>query len=308
MINFRYHVVTLTAVFLALAIGLVLGTAALNGTLTDNLNDQVGELRKSNEQYRGQVQHLTSEANKKEDFDRQLAPRILAGTLAKRSVLVLALPGADDKAVDGTEQMLGYSGAKLAGEVRLTNTFTDPKNNDALTDLASAKLPVDIHTTLPNNADGVESSSALLAAVLLTQKHTVSKDSRTTVLTAYATGQNLIVGKAVRAPAEAVVVVSGPPATDPDAAKRNAAALTVVRQFAKAGQTVLAGPGTSGQGNTVGAVRGDDTLNPTVSTVDTLNLVQGQITTVLALSAQLSGTVGQYGLGDGATQLLPTTS
>jgi len=31
VINFRYHVVSLTAVFLALAIGLVVGTAALNG-------------------------------------------------------------------------------------------------------------------------------------------------------------------------------------------------------------------------------------------------------------------------------------
>lgn len=305
MINFRYHVVSLTAVFLALAVGLVLGTAALNGTLTDNLNDQVGELRKSNEQYRGQVQHLTQEANKKEDFDRQLAPRILAGTVKDRRVLVLALPGADDKAISGTEQMLGYGGATVTGEVKLTSTFTDPANSDALGDLASAKLPVDIHTTLPNNADGVESSAALLAAVLMKQTRAVSKDSRTTVLTAYSTGQNLTVGKAVTGPAEAVVVVAGTPATDNDAAKRNAASLTVVRQFAKAGQTLVAGPGTSGDGNVIAAVRGDGALSSSVSTVDTLNLVQGQITTVLALAEQLAGTAGQYGLGDGAADLLP---
>ena len=37
MINFRYHVVSLTAVFLALAIGLVVGTAALNGPVADSL-------------------------------------------------------------------------------------------------------------------------------------------------------------------------------------------------------------------------------------------------------------------------------
>ncbi len=41
VINFRYHVVSLTAVFLALAIGLVVGTAALNGPVADSLNDQV---------------------------------------------------------------------------------------------------------------------------------------------------------------------------------------------------------------------------------------------------------------------------
>ena len=44
MINFRYHVVSLTAVFLALAIGLVVGTAALNGPAADALNDQVDAL------------------------------------------------------------------------------------------------------------------------------------------------------------------------------------------------------------------------------------------------------------------------
>ena len=41
MINFRYHVVSLTAVFLALAIGLVVGTAALNGPVADSLRGQV---------------------------------------------------------------------------------------------------------------------------------------------------------------------------------------------------------------------------------------------------------------------------
>lgn len=41
MINFRYHVVSLTAVFFALAIGLVVGTAALNGPVADSLRDVV---------------------------------------------------------------------------------------------------------------------------------------------------------------------------------------------------------------------------------------------------------------------------
>ena len=55
MINFRYHVVSLTAVFLALAIGLVVGTAALNGPVADSLNNQVTSLRKDNTQLRDTV-------------------------------------------------------------------------------------------------------------------------------------------------------------------------------------------------------------------------------------------------------------
>ena len=74
MINFRYHVVSLTAVFLALAIGLVVGTAALNGPAANELHDQVNQLSKSNSQMRARVNSLTSEVNQKEQFATDIAP------------------------------------------------------------------------------------------------------------------------------------------------------------------------------------------------------------------------------------------
>lgn len=302
MINFRYHVVSLTAVFLALAVGLVLGTAALDGTRTDALSERVGGLRKSNAQYRGQVRHLTAELRNKQAFDRQLAPRIVAGTLTGRTVLVLAMPGADPEELRGTGQMLGVAGATVTGEVRLTDAFTDPANRDALGDLASAKLPVDIHAPGAGRGDGAAAAAALLAAALTKGQTPVSADSRTTVLTAYSTGGNLVVERKVRRLAGAVVVVAGPPATGRDAASRSRASVSVVRAFARSASVVVAGPGTSG--SLVGAVRRDGRLSRAVSTVDS-DLVQGRITSVLALSAQLSGSVGQYGLDAGATALVP---
>ena len=68
MINFRYHVVSLTAVFLALAIGLVVGTAALNGPVADSLEDQVDALSKDNSNLRDQVNQYRDEVNREEDF------------------------------------------------------------------------------------------------------------------------------------------------------------------------------------------------------------------------------------------------
>jgi hypothetical protein len=50
VINFRYHVVSLTAVFLALAIGLVVGTAALNGPVADSLKNQISALKQGQQQ------------------------------------------------------------------------------------------------------------------------------------------------------------------------------------------------------------------------------------------------------------------
>jgi hypothetical protein len=302
VINFRYHVVSLTAVFLALAVGLVLGTAALNGTLTDNLHDQVTSLSKSNEQLRGDLKHADQAANAKEQYLEQVAPQLLAGKLTNKRVLVVTLPDADSKQISGTIEKLGFAGAKVTGQVQLTNTFTDPAQADAMADLAH-KAPADIKG-LPNSSDGVVMSSALLAHVL-TDKGSVSDPDRVNVLSSYGVAQYVVETSKVTGPAEAVVVIAGPPSTDKDAAKRNAALLTVVKEFGKETPLVVAGEGTSGDGNLLSAVRGDTNLTKQVSTVDTLNLVQGQIVTAQALAAEIAGTSGQYGTGDGATALAP---
>ena len=44
MIDFRYHVVSLVAVFLALALGVLLGTTQLSGVVSDDLRGQVRQL------------------------------------------------------------------------------------------------------------------------------------------------------------------------------------------------------------------------------------------------------------------------
>ena len=92
MINFRYHVVSLTAVFLALAIGLIVGTAALNGPAADELKHQVNQLSAENTQYRDQVNALESEVAAEGAVRHRGSPRqLLAGKLAGRRVLVVSM-------------------------------------------------------------------------------------------------------------------------------------------------------------------------------------------------------------------------
>ena len=47
MIDFRYHLVSLISVFLALAVGVVLGAGPLQNSLGTALNDQVTALREN---------------------------------------------------------------------------------------------------------------------------------------------------------------------------------------------------------------------------------------------------------------------
>jgi hypothetical protein len=309
VINFRYHVVSLTAVFLALAIGLVVGTAALNGPVADSLSDNVNALRKDNRQLRETVSSLQEEANREEEYATEAAPIMLAGKLTGRRILVVTTPTGDDH-VDGVVEMLELAGATVTGRVDIEDKFVNPDNSVDLLELADrASQPTIPSTDLPNNVEGVETSSALLASALLDRpadRTQVSPLDLRALLAAYASaGYISVKDDKVSGPAEAVVVVSGPPHTDSDSAQKDEAVVTVVAQLDNAGPVIVSGSW-GGNGNLVGAVRGDPALSKTISTVDNGNTKWGQVVTALAVVEQLvDDKAGPYGLNAGAVDLMP---
>jgi hypothetical protein len=307
VINFRYHVVSLTAVFLALAIGLVVGTAALNGPVADSLSDNVNALRKDNQQLRETVGSLQEEVNREEDFATESAPILLNGKLAGRRILLLTLPSGRDH-VDGVADMLRMAGAEVTGRIDVQDKFVNPDNSVELLGLAVRAAQPTVPTTgLPGNSDGVETSSALLASALIDRPAgpPVTDADRRAVLAAYSTPGYIAVTDRITGSAEAVVLVSGQPYVDRDSAKKDESVVTMADQFDKLGLLVIAGSG-SGAGNVVAAVRGDPALSKTVSTVDNANTSAGQVVTALATIEQVGlKKAGQYGLGAGATSLMP---
>ncbi|MGR6318753.1 copper transporter [Micromonospora soli] len=309
MINFRYHVVSLTAVFLALAIGLVVGTAALNGPVADSLKENVNALRKDNSQMRQSVNSLQKELDMEEDFAAEMAQVVLPGKLTGRRVLVLSLPSGRDH-TEGVVKMLQLAGANVTGRIDVQDKFINPDSNNNLLELAvTAARPNSVPTSgLPGNGHGVETSSALLASVLLDRPQgspAVTEADRRAVLQAYATAGYLTPEDKVSGAAEAVVLVSGQPYVDKDSAKKDESVVKVAEQFDRTGAIVVGGMGSAG-GNVVAVVRGDPVLSQTISTIDNANTVQGQLVTTLALVQQLTEKkAGQYGVGDNAAALLP---
>ena len=136
MINFRYHVVSLTAVFLALAIGLVVGTAALNGPVADSLKSQITALNKDNGNKRDQINQYREELNSNQVFATEVAPALLNGKLTGRKLLVVELPGTADYA-EGVVSMLKVAGATVTARVTVQDKFFDPSMAAELLDLAS---------------------------------------------------------------------------------------------------------------------------------------------------------------------------
>jgi hypothetical protein len=307
VINFRYHVVSLTAVFLALAIGLVVGTAALNGPVADSLKDQLSALKNDNSNKRDQVNQYREELNRNQDFATEIAPTVLNGKLTGRKLLVVALPGTADY-VDGVVAMLKVAGATVTAKVSVQDKFFDPTVEYELLDLASQSSQVSIPMEgLPVNSDGVETASAQLALGLLqrTNGGQATANDLTALLTAYTKQSYLKVDNGAVGGADGTVIISGAPATDKDATKKSQSAVTVADQFHKNRPVVVAGDGV-GDGNLISAVRGDPTLVKEISTVDNASTVQGQVSTSMATVERIvEDKIGLYGLAAGSSSLVP---
>ncbi|WP_158630246.1 copper transporter [Glycomyces terrestris] len=306
MINFRYHLVSLTAVFLALTVGLILGTAALNGPAMEALESTSQGLRDSNEQLRAQVTELEQQLGDEQEFASEVAPAYLAGRLAGRSILVVALPGADTAAVDGAVEMLGHAGATVSGRVSILDDFFDPANADQLVDLVDTTTPATV--TTPVTYDGVQAMSYVLAAVTTGKVAgapvQIAPGDITTVTTALTELQLLTVEAAPTGAADGVLVLAGAGFTDSDAEVRNTGMITVTNEFAADAPTVYGAMSSAGDGNPIATIRADDTGR--VATVDNAGFTQGQIAAVAALGDFVTaGTVDHLGIGEGASGLLP---
>ncbi len=309
MINFRYHVVSLTAVFLALAIGLVVGTAALNGPVSENLRNNLAALNKDNNVRREQVNKLNEEVNRNQEFATEIAPMLLGGKLAGRKLAVVSLPGAEEPAT-GVVAMLTRAGAMVTARVAVEDKFFDPNFVNELLDLADQSTQPSIQPTgLPQNSDGVETASALLAFTLAQGGATPpSTDDVTAVLTAFAQPGYLTVEDGATGGAEAFVLVAGVPATDQDAVKKSRFAVTAAEQFGNDRSLVVAGDD-AGEGNLVASIRNDPTLSTKISTVDNVSTVQGQVATALVTWDRLTqNKIGHYGLAAGATSIVPSAA
>ncbi|WP_341466851.1 copper transporter [Actinomyces lilanjuaniae] len=125
MIDFRYHLVSLISVFLALAVGIVLGAGPLQNSLGTALNDQVTSLRESRNTLNSQLEQTASALNERDTYITQVARSLLPGTLSGQTVAVVMLPGAEEDDADQIVAQLQAAGAAADGRYALTETWVE---------------------------------------------------------------------------------------------------------------------------------------------------------------------------------------
>ncbi|WP_448612884.1 copper transporter [Modestobacter sp. URMC 112] len=303
MIDFRYHLVSLIAVFLAVALGIIIGTTQLNGPVLSNLEAQVSALQEDKRTLEDETQQLQARLDDVGAFEEAVAPTLVQDSLSGRSVLLVVGSGdVPTDAVEGLTALLGTAGATVTGTIRLTAAYSDPASAETLeTYLTGPGLPPGV--VLPDTDDAGARVGALLADVLMVPSGGTPPDSAatSTVLAGLEELDLLSRDTTSVTPADfAVLLTTGGFTEGEEAAERNATLLELVAALDGGGSgAVVAGDAASAmEGGLVAALRADPTVSTSVSTVDSVDTVAGRVTTVLALAAEGRGTTGRYGTGE----------
>ena len=314
MIDFRYHVVSIVAVFLALALGIVIGTYTINGEVLKNIRHQVSSLRGENDGLRGRIQELERDKRQADALVKGVSPLVLENRLARQRVVLILAPGGSQGVANGVKDAVVAAGGTVSATVKLDKNWSDPKQAAVVGDLATRLVEPGV--ALPDGT-AYERAGRVLASALLRHPPSVTStdagqlsSADAEALAGFKTAHLMSVSPSRPEPATlAVLVVGNAPSEPNDLTKAAATTITdlATELDAAGGGAVVIGPNTAAQnGGVIAVARSDGDTRKSVSTVDDADTESGRIRVVLALAAELGNTSGQYGIGPGANAPLPS--
>lgn len=336
MINFRFHLVSLVAVFLALALGVVVGSTVIDRAIVDGLEAQIDRVERNADEQRRENAELRQEVEALRVYAEQVAPSAIDGSLTEVPVAVFGIRGIDEDTTRSAVAMMRQAGGMapaifwLEPSLGLVDAADRAAFRDALgvdggspdelraaafTALAQrvAAGQAGVTTTTPEEAsaaageptDATEPTQPADGAGALDTERTLAALVEGGFISVDRAGAPEFDLTAFPGAGARAVVVSGPGAQ----LAADSVFLPLVDALAEASLLTLAAevPASGPEGEdaaVVGLVRGGD-LGNRVSTVDGIDSVTGRVAVVLALEELGRGEYGHYGLGPGASRQLP---
>jgi hypothetical protein len=312
MINFRFHLVSLVAVFLALALGVVIGSTVIDRAIVDRLSGQIESVRQRSDARREENLALKARIDALQSFIDQSIPQVVGRRLEGVSVAVVAMRGVEGDTVRAAAETLRTSGAVVAGvtwieaslaavepstEAKLAQAVGAPTGEEvAVRQVAFEALGHRLAAGAAAAKSGTSAASDLL--VVLAGAGFVTFDSL---------GGPQVDLAAWPAPGSRLLVIDGTHAK----VEASLATLPLIRSASSAGAAVTLAEvfrptGTmKSRGDVVRPVRETPELASRVATVDDLEEARGQAAVALAVEELGHGRAGHYGEGPGATRQLP---
>jgi hypothetical protein len=337
MINLRYHVYSLVAVFLALAIGVAAGSTVVQRSVVDNLRSTQGRIEQNLDDLEAQNAELQERTAALEGREGSLIDEgpsaLLSGKLAAQPLLLVRSQGTPGDAVDRVRDVLQAAGGEIVADIELHAAVNDPEVLAAV----GAELGFD--------ADGAdpEQLQADIGQRLGEEIVTVQEDQAEVELPSGAPLPDTTPTTEVPATESAVgleellhqlddlgvlsfrgplgndgvttddvqLVVLGGQTIDMDPVPVLDALLSVVAAeappMAVAADAVIDEPSADGDDprGMVPVVRSDGRMRDQVTTVDHVSDFAGLSALVLGLADLELGQVGHFGVDDGADSVLP---
>lgn len=309
MIDFRYHLVSIIAIFFALAAGIVLGAGPLGDRADENLSDQLASMRDENRTLREERDEFEIDLEVQKRFIDEVSPRLVDGELLGQHVALITLPGSADDQIDAIQNTLEEAGAVADLRLRIEPSWADAESDALLDDLANEYVSSGV--SLDEEADGYTRGAAVLVSAFLatTDEEAVGPPTleplNTDIISAFEDAGLVRLEDESSSRASLAVVVAGDISGD-DAGERVERLVPVASEADAAGDgTVATGPGsTATESGVLSVIRGSD-AGDDVSTVDTVTRASGRVAVVFALGEQENGGVGHYGLEGDTDGLIP---
>jgi len=337
VVTFRFYVVSTVAFFLALAVGVLVGSV-LDGRIADGLQARLDRVETSLDETVDAMDAKNVEIDELSRYVEASAPFAVQGRLDATSTLVVAESGTDTPAVEDLVRRLRESGSRVEGIVWLDPRWDLSEADDLL---AAAGL-VDADRADPVTVRDAVWSRLLELTGAIEAPGTTTTDPSTTDTTTDTTTAPTDPTSTTTIPASPLLFDATPLADLEDAglirlqvidggdlsaggelllvaatgagsamAEPGVLAIELVRFAGDAGvPSVLAAAAAEvdpGEQSDRGAVVAAAVEQGTVrfSTVDDLEIIPGRVATVLALADARQGLFGRFGLADGVDGVLP---
>jgi hypothetical protein len=298
------------AIFLALGLGVVVGTTVINPGLVKNLNNQTDELTQHVRDLQTEKLDLESELDTMSAFGEQAMPYLVGDKLLGRQVVIVTEEGVDARAIAETRQALDLSGA----EILMTLTVRPTMSGETPTAQHELAALLGLSSTTSSDVLAPEAASSLAQRLATDPGGDVSglPDPLGEMLS-----QGFLISSApdisdstlndIGGRGQVVVAVGG--GTDDELSPASALFMEpFLIELISAGVVSGAGESLASNDDFVAELRSsvDDSSVAPLVTVDNVDLPMGASAMVLGLEAALTdGTGGDYGVKDGTTRLLP---
>ena len=308
MIDFRYHLISLIAVFLALGLGILMGSVVLSEKYVERLENRVAQFEEEVDARREEVSELNDRIDSFQEFALESQPRLIDGALAGEEVVLFETDGTDDAFLETLSETVEQAGGTVASTITLTDRFalSDQPERDQLALILGS--PLGEAPELRTRAGGLLGTRAAGAAAFRVGPGSGGAQTQRLMSLLESLEDEGFIGisssEEMPIPAGASFVVAGGSTEE-----RFEGAVELSKALAlgltERERAVLVAEPTTSVWELVQEVRDDGQLSAAVSTADHAETVPGRVAVVLGLDMAIEGLLGHYGVADGASGVIP---